>query len=48
MTFTMGSPPPVENLPVVNIADRLRKSAQRMPYKRAVVCPAGRASTLSG
>ena len=42
MTFTMGSPPPVENLPVVNIAYRLRESAQRMPYKRAVVCPAGR------
>jgi olefin beta-lactone synthetase len=42
MTFTMGPPPPVENLPVVNIAYRLRESAQRMPYKRAVVCPAGR------
>ncbi len=42
MTFTMGSPPPLETLPVVNIAYRLRKSAQRMPYKRAVVCPAGR------
>ena len=42
MTFTMGSPPPAENLPVVNIAYRLRASAQRMPYKRAVVSPAGR------
>jgi len=42
MAFTMGPPPPVENLPLVNIAYRLRESAQRMPYKRAVVCPAGR------
>ena len=42
MAFTMGPPTPVENLPVVNIAQRLRASAQRMPYKRAVVCPSGR------
>jgi len=31
-----------DTLPVVNIAYRLRETAQRMPYKRAVVNPVGR------
>jgi acyl-CoA synthetase (AMP-forming)/AMP-acid ligase II len=42
MDFTMGPQASAEDLPVVNIAYRLKASARRMPYKRAVVCPAGR------
>jgi acyl-coenzyme A synthetase/AMP-(fatty) acid ligase len=42
MDFTLGPKMAAKNLPVVNIAYRLRATAQKMPYKRAVVSPAGR------
>jgi len=42
VNFTMEKQTTEEHLPVVNIAYRLRETAQRMPYKRAVVSPAGR------
>ena len=42
MDFTMGEENPTRDQPVVNIAYRLRETAGRMPYKRAVVYPAGR------
>ena len=38
----MEKQPPQDSLPVVNIAYRLRDTARRMPYKRAVVYPVGR------
>jgi len=40
--FTMTNQTSEDTQPVVNIAYRLRETAQRMPYKRAVVYPAGR------
>lgn len=42
MNFTMQKQTTEDHRPVVNIAYRLRETAQRMPYKRAVVNPAGR------
>jgi olefin beta-lactone synthetase len=42
VNFTMEKQTSEDHRPVVNIAYRLRETAQRMPYKRAVVCPAGR------
>jgi len=42
MDFTMGAQNADTTQPVVNIAHRLKASARRMPYKRAVVSPAGR------
>lgn len=42
MDFTMGTTTALPNSPIVNIAYRLRDTARRMPYKRAVVNPCGR------
>ena len=42
MAFTLGKTDHEEDRPVVNIANRLRETAHRMPYKRAVVALVGR------